>query len=253
MRGRGKKTTGGRVVSVKLTDAGCDPAKLSLPGGATTFEVANDGADAVSEYEVLDGDRILGEVENLAPGLSGSFSITLKPGRYTTYCPGGKTVERGQLVVTGEAAASASKQASAAVASYRAYVEQQTALLVTTTRRFVAALRSGDLPAAKRAYAVARVPYERIEPVAESFGGLDPAIDARSGDVPAARWTGFHPIERTLWVRRTTTGTARARSEAARGRRHPGAARQDGPARGCADRERRRRAPRRGVEVEDHG
>jgi iron uptake system EfeUOB component EfeO/EfeM len=54
----------------------------------------------------------------------------------------------------------------------------------------------------------ARVPYERIEPVAESFGQLDPAIDARAGDVPAAQWTGFHPIERTLWVRGTTDGTA---------------------------------------------
>jgi iron uptake system EfeUOB component EfeO/EfeM len=53
----------------------------------------------------------------------------------------------------------------------------------------------------------ARVPYERIEPVAESFGTLDPAIDARAGDVSADQWTGFHPIERTLWVGGTTDGT----------------------------------------------
>ncbi len=55
------------------------------------LEVANDGADAVTEFEILDGDHILGEVENVAPGLSGHFSLTLKPGRFTMYCPGGKT------------------------------------------------------------------------------------------------------------------------------------------------------------------
>ena len=41
----------------------------------------------VSEFEILDGDRILGEVENIAPGLSGSSRSTLKPGRYTHLLP----------------------------------------------------------------------------------------------------------------------------------------------------------------------
>lgn len=205
--GGGKTEEKGRVVSVRLTDAGCDPAQLTLAAGPVTFEVANDGAEAVSEFEILDGDRILGEVENLAPGLSGRFSLTLKPGRYTTYCPGGTTAERGQLRVTGEAFKQSSAQAAAAVARYRSYVEAQTVLLVDRTRAFVAALRAGQLTVAKQRYAIARVPYERIEPVAESFGGLDPAIDARAGDVPVASWTGFHPLEQTLWVHKTTAGT----------------------------------------------
>ena len=49
-------------------------------------------------------------------------------------------------------------------------------------------------------FASARQPYEAIEPIAESFGELDPAIDARQGDVPEAEWTGFHRIEKALWV-----------------------------------------------------
>ena len=48
------------------------PPELRLASGPTTFEVANDGADAVTEFEILDGDRILGEVENVASGLSGT-------------------------------------------------------------------------------------------------------------------------------------------------------------------------------------
>jgi iron uptake system component EfeO len=205
-----KEKAEGRVVSVRLIDAGCDPAQLTLAAGPVTLEVENDGAEAVSELEVLDGDRILGEVENLTPGLSGRFSLTLEPGRYTTYCPGGTTAERGVLTVTGRVSSQAPEQA-AAVARYRSYVERQTALLRNRTRAFVASLGAGDLPAAKLGYAAARIPYERIEPVAESFGGLDPAIDARAGDVPTASWTGFHPLEQTLWVKGRPPAPARSR------------------------------------------
>jgi iron uptake system component EfeO len=91
-----------RVVEVRLVDAGCQPAKLTVAAGATTFDVTNDGADAVTELEVLDGDRVLGEAENLAPGLSGQFSLTLRRGRYVLYCPGGTSAERGTLIVKAE-------------------------------------------------------------------------------------------------------------------------------------------------------
>src|SRR4029079_11402598 len=48
--------------------------------------------------------------------------------------------------------------------------------------------------------------YERIEPVAETFGDLDPKIDARKGDVPDKDWGGFHKIEQALYVNNTTAG-----------------------------------------------
>jgi iron uptake system component EfeO len=101
--GSSAKTTdaGVNTVEISLTDAGCDPAHLEIPAGPTKFEIINDGADAVTEFEVLDGGKVLGERENLTPGLSGDFSITLKPGTYTTLCPNGKTAAEGKLVVTG--------------------------------------------------------------------------------------------------------------------------------------------------------
>ena len=64
---------------------------------------------------------------------------------------------------------------------------------------------------AKELFAPARYHYETIEPVAESFGDLDPAIDARIDDVDdPARWTGFHRLEKMLWVDDTTKGGDRA-------------------------------------------
>ena len=91
---------GAKTLSFKLTDEGCDPPELKIPAGSYSFDVTNDGADAVTELEVLDGDKILGEVENISDGLSKTFSLTLEAGEYTLYCPGGSR-ERGPLEVTG--------------------------------------------------------------------------------------------------------------------------------------------------------
>ncbi len=201
----------GENVQVKLTDAGCDPAKLTLPAGPTTFEVTNDGADAVSEYEILDGGRVLGEVENLTPGLSGTFSLTLREGTFELACPGGDRAAEGQLIVTGsDAAATTTPEQNAAaqqvVTTYRKYVERESKQLVADTTAFVNAIKGGDLEQAKQRFPTTRTHYETIEPVAESFGDLDPEIDARINDVPADAFKGFHRIEQQMWQKGNLDG-----------------------------------------------
>jgi iron uptake system component EfeO len=99
--------------------------------------------------------------------------------------------------------------AADSVATYRTYLETNADLLVQRTTAFVNAVVAGKIVEAKGLYAAAREPYERIEPVAESFGDLDPAIDGRENDVAAgATFTGFHRLERALWQQNTTTGMA---------------------------------------------
>ena len=45
-----------------------------------------------------------------------------------------------------------------------------------------------------------RVHWESIEPVAESFGDLDPLLDAREADLAEGdAWSGWHLIEKDLW------------------------------------------------------
>jgi iron uptake system component EfeO len=206
-------TAAARTVEITLTADGCPLPSAALPAGPTTFHVSNSGADAVSEFEVKQGDRILGEKENIAPGLDGSFSLSLEPGDYTAYCPGAGTESTSFTVTAGGGASATSSsqvtdQLAAATKGYADYVKDQSAQLVRATTSFVAALTAGDVGRAKELYAPARVFYERIEPVAESFGDLDPQIDARAGDVPAAEWGGFHRIEQILWTNGTTVGTA---------------------------------------------
>ncbi|HKF81514.1 MAG TPA: iron uptake system protein EfeO [Solirubrobacterales bacterium] len=101
-----------------------------------------------------------------------------------------------------------SPQVEAVVADYRDYLQQNADELVATTEPFVAAVAAGNVAEAKELYAAPRIPYERIEPVADSFGALDPKIDARENDVAAGEFEGFHRIEKALWEEGTTAGMA---------------------------------------------
>jgi iron uptake system component EfeO len=197
----GGSSNGAKTMEFAITDAGCEPNTAATTSGLVTFNVENKGAAGVTELEVIKDKRILGEVENLADGLNGHFSLTLQPGDYELYCPNGTTQERGTLKVTGDTVASDDNAAARkAIAAYKAYVIGQAALLTPRVTEFTDAVRAGDTAKAKKLFPTAREPYERIEPVAESFGDLDPQIDARAGDVPAATWTGFHRLEKMLWV-----------------------------------------------------
>ncbi len=167
-----------------------------------TLRVSNDSAARVSEAELLTEGRILGEKENLTPGLSGEFTLRLDAGDYTILCPNA-TDDSAAFTVTGEPAQKAGTEdasLSTAVSSYTACVQNQVAALVVNTRRFTGAVKAKKIGRVRQLYAPARTYYERIEPVAESFGDLDPDLDARVNDVEdPANWTGFHRLEKALW------------------------------------------------------
>lgn len=95
---------------------------------------------------------------------------------------------------------------------YRQYVIGQIDQLVTETEQFAGYLKAGEVEKAKYAYPRVRMYYERSEPIAESFGDLDPRLDARLADLTEEGktekdWTGFHKIEKILWEQNSTKGT----------------------------------------------
>lgn len=103
--------------------------------------------------------------------------------------------------------ASSSELLTEAVKKYESYVAEQTNKLTEQTQVFVDAVKAGNVETAKAEYVKARVFYESIEPIAESFGDLDPKIDARLADVDdPSTWTGFHELEKALWVDNSLAG-----------------------------------------------
>ncbi len=106
------------------------------------------------------------------------------------------------------ASAQSSVDLSKEKAEYKAWVQTQIDSLLADTQKFVALLEAGKLEEAKALYPKVRMYYERSEPIAESFGDLDPRIDNREADLePNEVWTGFHAIEKILWTQNTTKGT----------------------------------------------
>ena len=175
-------------------------------------------AREVTEFYLLgeDGLRIVGEVENIGPSLDRQLVVTAPEGNYVTACKPGMKGEgiRADFTVTAsdeevEVSADDQELVDQATANYKAYVQDQSDQLVVKTQEFVDLYKSGDDDAARALYADARVHWERIETVAESFGDLDPMMDAREADLePGQKWTGWHLIEKDLWPQRAEDYTA---------------------------------------------
>ncbi|GAA4110952.1 peptidase M75 family protein [Nocardioides fonticola] len=197
-----------RSLSVSSSAESCDVSAGTAPAGTLTFDVTNDG-DEVTEFYLLgdDGLRIVAEVENIGPGLSRQLVVNAPAGDYFTACKPGMSGDgiRAAFTVTPsdeEPTVSADTQAlvDAAVKNYSAYVQDQSDQLLAATEEFVKVYRAGADDRARALYPEARVHWERIETVAESFGDLDPKMDAREADLePGQKWTGWHRIEKDLW------------------------------------------------------
>jgi iron uptake system component EfeO len=197
------------TLNVDSSADACTVSAATAPSGTVVFKVANSGT-ATTEFYLLgsDGLRIVGEIENIGPGTTRNLTIQAHPGDYFTVCkPGmvGEGVDRTAFTVTDSGADLAAsddtaEQVRTAAANYVAYVRDQVAQLQPATEAFLTSWLAGDDDGARSQYATARAHYERIEPIAESFGNLDPQLDFREADVAAGdEWTGWHRIEKDLW------------------------------------------------------
>lgn len=193
-------------ITVNASDGSCELSGTAGKTGANTFVVTNNGNKVTEFYIYGEGERVMGEVENISPGLQRKLIVQLsQPGTYQTACKPGMIGDgiRADYTVTGDAVeVDTEGKFKEAADSYKRYVNSQTDALIPAVESFVAAIKAGNIEAAKAQYPTARTYYERIEPVAESFpDDLDPRIDLREADLePGQKWTGFHRLEKDLWV-----------------------------------------------------
>lgn len=231
--GAGASPSGSTHVTITLASNGsgdtCSIDTTTAAAGPVTFTVANESSTAITEVELLSDQRIIGEKENLAPGLkASSFTLTLGGGTYQVYCPGADK-EMQDFTVTGKAAASPSGSTAAVLATgtqgYAGYVAGVLADMTAAVGTLQTAVDSGDVAAAQRAYGLARPFYEKVESDVDGFllpgtaptdnaGNLDYLVDMRESNLdPAVGWHGFHAIERDLWTTGITDQTKQYAAE----------------------------------------
>ncbi|MGN6197216.1 iron uptake system protein EfeO [Humibacter sp.] len=225
--------SGASQVKITLANDGsadaCSMDHASAPAGPITFTVHNESATGITEVELQSDQRIIGEKENLAPGLKPvSFTLTLGGGTYTLYCPGGKN-ENLTFTVTGKASTqktgSVQTLLKQGATDYAGYVDDQLAGLVQGVANLKSAVDAGDVSAAEQAYGKARPFYERIESDVDGFvlpgtkandnaGNLDYLIDMRASNLDdSVGWHGFHAIERDLWQNGAITDSTKQLAE----------------------------------------
>ncbi|SDK92577.1 iron uptake system protein EfeO [Streptomyces indicus] len=195
------------LISVVATDDTCEVDKKEFPAGHVELAVENKGSKVTEVYILYPDDRIVTERENIGPGTKQKVTAEVKAGSYQIACKPGMKGDgiRQQVKATGGGtAAKRDPKLDAAVAAYRKYAQEQADQTLPLAKEFAEAVKAGDLEAAKKAYAPSRIGWERTEPVAESFGDIDPKVDLREDGLEEGQdlekdWTGWHRLERSLW------------------------------------------------------
>ncbi|MFI6279042.1 iron uptake system protein EfeO [Streptomyces sp. NPDC050988] len=198
---------GDRVVKVTATDSKCEVSTTKFPAGHIQIDVENKGSKVTEVYLLFPDDRIVTERENIGPGTKQKVTAEVKAGEYRIACkPGmkGKGIRQDVTATGSGKVAKRDPRLDSAVAAYRSYAQEQADETLPKAKVFAEAVKAGDIEAAKKAYADSRIGWERTEPVAESFGDIDPKVDVREdgleeGQDPEKDWTGWHRLERSLW------------------------------------------------------
>ncbi|GGZ50538.1 iron uptake system protein EfeO [Streptomyces bluensis] len=198
---------GDGVIEVTATDTTCEVSKKEFPAGHVELAVENKGSKVTEVYLLFPDDRVVAERENIGPGTRQKVTAEVKAGDYRIACKPGMKGDgiRQDVTATGTGkAVEHDPRLDKAVAAYREYAQEQADATIPQVETFAEAIKDGDIEAAKKAYAPSRVGWERTEPVAESFGDIDPKVDVREdgledGQDPEKDWTGWHRLERSLW------------------------------------------------------
>ncbi|MFE4280443.1 cupredoxin domain-containing protein, partial [Streptomyces goshikiensis] len=180
---------GDGAIKVAASDTACEVSKKDFPAGKATIEVENKGAKVTELYVLFPDGRIVAERENIGPGTKATITAEIKAGDYEFACKPGMKGDgiRTKVKATGKGGEKRSPELDAAVAAYRAYAQEQADETLPKAQAFADAVKAGDVEAAKKAYAPSRLGWERTEPVAESFGDIDPKVDVREDGLEAGQ------------------------------------------------------------------
>jgi iron uptake system component EfeO len=194
--------------------------------GPQTLHLYN-GATAGAEVDLIDpaSGAIYAEADDIGPGTTAPLQVDLGAGRYAFRCliEDNDAITGTVVTIAGHVRGDPAVQPVTSddligpAQRYQAYVTQGLRTLAGQVTSLDAAVRRGDLAAARRAWLPAHLTYERLGAAYGTFGDLDDAIDGRAtglvGGVASPQFTGFYRLESGLWHGQTAaelTGPASA-------------------------------------------
>ncbi len=196
----------------RATDSACRVSATTAPAGTLTFAVTNDGS-TVTEFYLWPPTDCASSARSRtsAPASRRELVLSAPAGKYFTACKPGMVgdgirstftvTDSGQAVgPTGDDTALVRRRRPSTPRTSRDQTDQ---LVAEDAGRSSTCTRRARTTRRAPSTRVARVHWERIETVAESFGDLDPMMDAREADLEEGqKWTGWHRIEKDLWPQR---------------------------------------------------
>jgi high-affinity iron transporter len=203
-------------LGIVVTSARCAPGWAPRQAGRLAARIDDRSGRAGTIYLFNPYSGVTVAHATLRPGTATALTVDLKAGRYAWSCRlGGLAATRSRTVtvrprfVRGGADGPAvaipvtAHQMAGAVASYRAYVTGQLALLSGQVQLLQAAVTGGQLAGAEAAWLTAHLTWHRIGGAYDAFGALGTDIDGTAGGlgdgIESPQFTGFHKVELDLW------------------------------------------------------
>ena len=183
------------------------------PHAGTRAVLVHNGDSAAVDVTLTDpsSGAVFAELEGAGPGTTRPMRVTLGGGTYAVRCrPEGADAVTGPVVrVPGPPGGARGVRPitradlDPAVRAYRAHVARGLAVLRKRTDALRAAVRSGDLDAARRNWPPAHQAYAWLGAAYGTFGDLGDVIDGRPAGLPGGvhdrGFRGFRRVERGLW------------------------------------------------------
>jgi iron uptake system component EfeO len=180
--------------------------------GMQTLQLKNEST-AAAEVDLIDpaNGAVYAEVEALGPGTTAPMQVDVGSGAYAFRCliedvdplTGPVVKVAGHVRGAPAILPITSADLLQAASQYHAYVTAGLQVLAGQTHALAAAVKSGNLAAARAAWLPAPLTYERLGAAYGTFGDYDGEIDGRPDGLPGGlsdpHFTGFYRLEYGLW------------------------------------------------------
>jgi iron uptake system component EfeO len=191
---------------------------LAKPGWYT-FEINNQGTGG-AEIDLVNpaNGAIYAEVENSGPATVTPMTLDVGSGRYAFLCSfadfnpqqGATVTVPGHVAGTPAIMPITDNELIPLAKKYVTEEEAAITVMAPETAALAAAVRGGNLTAARRDWLTAHLQYETLGDAYGAFGNFDTEIDGRADalGVSSPQWTGFYRLEYGLWHGQSLTSLA---------------------------------------------